>query len=343
MKMIYVGTLANNPDRDTGWISSFKKLNWVVFTFSSEVNLPRTILGKIKNRLGYGKEYESMKRNLVKLVEREKPQWVHFRLPIQFDYNTIKIIKSKGCIVTQYFNDDPFSKKGPIGIYFNFKKAIPFYDINFVYREHNIENYKKFNAKEVYHCPPTYDLDRHYLPNNFPLNNYLNDVTFIGHWENDWRLLCLERLHQSGFKVLIRGGGWNNKIFNSKISHLFPVDHAFGIEYNQLYSSSIAGLCFFSKINRDSWTERALEIVAVGGVLVCERTNEAMTYFKDKEEALFFSTIPELIENITFLKNNPHERLRIQKNGYNRLLKSNNTIFDRSKFISNKFRSKLLN
>jgi spore maturation protein CgeB len=343
LKMIYVASLTTNPDRDSGWINSFKHLNWDVVHFSSHITTGSSIDAKIKKRLSFGEEYFSMKNNLINLVKKETPVWVHFRLPLEFDAKTIQIIKKLGCFVTEYFNDDPFSLKGPLGLYLKFRNALPYYDINFVYREHNIKAFLKYKAKEVFHCPPTFDLNRHYLQSNYPSEKYICDAAFIGHWEHDWRLKCMERLHESGFKILIKGGGWNNKINKSKISHLYPINHSFGTEYNDIYSSSIAGLCFFSKINRDSWTERALEIVAVGGVLVCERTDEAMTYFIDKQEAFFFSTIEELIEIVNFLKNNPYERRRVQKNAYNKLIESHNTIYDRSKFISDKIIAKLSN
>ena len=99
-------------------------------------------------------------------------------------------------------------------------------------------------------------------------------------------------------------------------------------------------LCFFSKLNNDQWTRRALEIVALGGVLVCERTEEAGCYFKDREEAFFFSTIEELISIVRQLKDAPDIRQRVRVAGYSRLMSSDHTILNRAtdvnRFVSSK-------
>ena len=119
-------------------------------------------------------------------------------------------------------------------------------------------------------------------------------------------------------------------IRNRSINVLAPITTSFGKEYNYIYSNVLAGVCFFSKINNDTWTERALEIIAVGGLLVCERTKETESYFVDREEAFFFSSINELIEILTELKNNPLKREYVCKAGHRRLLAGNHTIKDRA-------------
>jgi spore maturation protein CgeB len=158
----------------------------------------------------------------------------------------------------------------------------------------------------------------------------LADAAFIGHWENDWRVDCLEALARSGFRVILRGGMWDNAVKNRMIGKLAPITHAFGEEYGRIYANAVAGLCFFSKINNDTWTERAWEIVAVGGVLVCERTTEAASYFADREEAFFFSSIEELIAILAELKRDPARREQVRAAGYRKLIGGAHTIRDRA-------------
>lgn len=332
MKMIYVGSLATGPDRDSNWISAFKKIGCDVISFSTQIEVGRlSLIGRFQRRFNIGRANQSLQLNLLKLVATEQPIWIHFRLPIEFDRKTIQKIRSKNIIVTQYFNDDPFSTKGPIGLHWKFRHALPAYDAHFVYRKHNIASYKKAGASHVEHCPPTYDPRRHYIVGqHYSKSTYLADAAFIGHWENDWRVECLEALAHQGYKVIIRGAGWDAPIKGCKIGALAPILPAFGEEYNLIYSNVVAGICFFSKINNDSWTERALEIIAVGGVLVCERTEEAQSYFKDREEAYFFSTISELIKIVHELKFDSVKRELVRSAGYARLLKGFNTIDDRA-------------
>jgi spore maturation protein CgeB len=189
-------------------------------------------------------------------------------------------------------------------------------------------------AAHVEHCPPTYDPRIHFPPRPVSeCDDFIADAAFIGHWENDWRVDCLDALLRNGFRVILRGGGWNPAISKRALAALAPVTHAFGEEYNRIYSSVVAGLCFFSKINNDTWTRRALEIVAVGGLLVCERTPEALSHFRDREEAYFFSSTRELIEVVTELKKDPAKRAQIRAAGYRRLLAEPNTIDARASQI----------
>jgi len=335
MRMIYVGTLATTPDRDSGWIDAFRDLGVEVLTHSSETaDSPRGLLSKVFRRLHVGRANRSMQRELLELADRERPDWVHFRLPVEFDRGTIARLGERGIALTQYYNDDAFSKIAPFGFHWKFRRALDRYDGHFVFRAHNVDDYSRAGAAHVEHCPPAYDPRRHSLPG--PVSeraDFIADAAFIGHWENDWRVDCLDALVRNSFSVILKGGGWDPAISKSALHALAPITHAFGEEYNRIYSSVLAGLCFFSKINNDTWTRRALEIVAVGGLLVCERTPEALSRFKDREEAYFFSSTRELIEVVKELKADPAKREQVRAAGYRRLLAEPNTIDARASQI----------
>lgn len=332
MKMIYVGTLATEPDRDSNWISAFKKLGCEVLPFSTASEIKQIGLhGRICRRLNIGHINKQMQLALLNLANREKPDWIHFRLPIEFDRKTIQSLKNRNITVTQYFNDDPFSKRSPFGLNWKFRLALTAYDAHFVYRAHNIQSYRIAGATHVEHCRPTYDPQRHFMSRSrSEESEYLADAAFIGHCENDWRIDCLDTLARNGYSIILKGGMWNEAIRGREIGKLAPISHAFGVEYNRIYANVVAGICFFSKINNDSWTERAVEIIAVGGVLVCERTAEAQSYFRDREEAYFFSSIEELVNIVQDLKSNPEKREYVRAAGYARLLKGAHTISDRA-------------
>lgn len=344
-KLIYVGFADKELDREVSWIDSFKKLNCDVkffdslysqqnYSIFSQLKFFENLQNKFLHRLNIGSENSKMQKDLINFVKDYKPDWVHFRLPVQFDKKTILAIKAEGALVTSYFNDNPFSKNALLGAFNKFKKAIPAYDIHFVYRESNIKNFYKNGAKQVFHCPPTYDKKRHFFrEGDIPIKNFTYDAAFIGHCEKDWRAECIDYLIKKNHNVAVRGGMWNENNKLESIKKTGTISHAFGEEYNKIYRNSIAGLCFYSKINEDMWTERALEIVAAGGLLVSERTQEAVNYFKDREEAMFFSTKEELSKILTFLKNNLDKREQIRQNGLNRLLKNKDDILDRAKFV----------
>jgi len=334
MKMIYVGNLAKEPDRDSGWIREFVSLGWDVVPFNTAIEIHGpNFFKKVKRRLNIGRENKISQHNLLELASIEKPLWIHFRLPIEFDRNTILKLKKQNIFVTQYFNDDPFSEKSPFGLHWKFRNALTTYDGHFVYRAHNVHSYLEAGAKFVEHCPPTYDPVRHFICEQEVREKFIADIAFIGHWENDGRIEYLDNLHRLGFKIILKGANWDKVIRNRSINVLAPITTSFGKEYNYIYSNVLAGVCFFSKINNDTWTERAIEIIAVGGLLVCERTIESESYFVDRVEACFFSSIEELTEILTELKNNPVKRENIRNAGHRRLLQGSYAIQDRAKQI----------
>ena len=93
------------------------------------------------------------------------------------------------------------------------------------------------------------------------------------------------------------------------------------------------GLCFLSKINRDQLTRRTLEIPAVGGLLVCERTSEVELVFKDREEAFFFSDTDELVQIVRQVSKDTYLRKQVADAGRERLLHGSHSINDRVRQI----------
>ena len=103
MRMIYVGTLDTTPDRDSGWIDAFRDLGIHVSCYSSGVPESGGLVGKFVRRFHLGPANRLMQDELIKVVEREKPDWVHFRLPVEFDRSTIVAIKKQGVVVHAIF------------------------------------------------------------------------------------------------------------------------------------------------------------------------------------------------------------------------------------------------
>lgn len=344
MKMIYVGTLATEPDRDSSWIEAFTNLGHEAIPFSTAPYLPYSsgLHSRVLRRLNVGADNRRLQADLLALAECEAPQWVHFRLPVEFERQTIEALRKKNIVVTQYFNDNPFSREAPTFYHAKFRRALPAYDGHFVFRACNVEEYRKAGARYVEHCPPHYDPTWYAVPTSTatPLVP-TSDAAFIGHWEDDGRVDCLEALIERGFRVVLKGGMWEQAIQGRRLSALAPIGHAFREAFSAVYGSAGAGLCFFSKLNRDTWTRRPLEIVASGGVLVCERTDEAQSFFKDREEAFFFSSIDELVEIVGQLKADLNLRSRVQQAGYTRLLQGGHTIRDRALQVEQFVRNKL--
>jgi|SaaInlStandDraft_4_1057021.scaffolds.fasta_scaffold35127_2 spore maturation protein CgeB len=331
MKVIYVAQFSTSHDRDNIWLESFKRSGLEVIPFpifdSYEKSL-KGVTGKLYARFHFGSVMNALRSDLIRLVNRESPDWIHFRLPLHFDALTLMKLKSTGAILTCYYNDDPFSSKRVFGLHHLFIKSIPVYDAHFVFRKKNISEFLRNGAKYVEHCPPFYDQKTH----NFGViedRQYRFDAVFIGHWENDSRMSYIELLVSAGYKVKVAGSIWDKAVKLSILKSIAPFTPVFGKEYSRIYRNAWAGLCFFSKINNDTWTRRPLEIIASGGLLVCERTDEAETFFRDRKEAYFFSSKSELLSIMKSIKKYPDQAEQVRKQGYSRLLSGVNSIDDR--------------
>jgi len=98
-------------------------------------------------------------------------------------------------------------------------------------------------------------------------------------------------------------------------------------------ANSLCSICFFSSLNKDIITTRVFEIIACGGVLLAQRKGFVEKIFIEDKEALYFSTKYELLEKINYLKNNLETRMKIANSGYKKLLKTNNSVANRTKMI----------
>ncbi len=342
--LVYVGSLSDGPDRDSGWIAAFEGLGWRVIPFRSDVSVsgPKT-LSWIARRLHAAPAHRRMRAALVELCRRERPAWAHFRLPLAFTREDIEAIRAGGAVVTDYFNDDPFSPHRVAGLHRRFRRALPAYDAHFVYRRHNVEAYQAAGARHVEHCPPA--LDRLRLGTEATeaarSGDFIADAAFLGHYEQDGRLDAIRALDAAGLRVAVHGAGWSAALSAAGLDHLLPADPIFGAGYRQLYRDSRAGLCFFSHLNRDSWTERPLEIVAAGGALVCERTDEALGHFREGEEALYFSSTEELVAACRRLHDEPGLRERLVAAAAARLAADGHDIADRARQVEAFVRGRL--
>jgi hypothetical protein len=167
---------------------------------------------------------------------------------------------------------------------------------------------------------------------------YETEVVFVGHYEPDGREDSIRALVNAGIRVKLWGGHyWSRAVLGDLYDNLAPIEVAEGVAYGKALCGAKICLCFLSKLNRDTYTRRCFEIPAYGKVMLAERTDDLIQFFKEDEEACFFSSQEELVRKVKWLINNPNIRESIAQAGLRRVWKDGHDVTSRS----NKFLEKI--
>ncbi len=288
-----------------------------------------------------------LNNDLIELCQIEKPDVLFVWNAMHLKNETLEKIKALGVLLVSYNNDDPFSKRN-LGLrYFhlkriwrNFVKNLPIYHLNFVYRNKNIEDYRRLGIENVEL------LHSYYVPEfNYPLKQKRGveyQGVFIGHYEVDERFGSIVALQDAGIQVKIFGAGWErcNEKGGGNLNNDIRVVH--GPSYNQALNGAQFALCFFSKLNNDEYTRRVFEIPASGTLLVSKRTVEMESLYKDGEEAIFFDDEDELVTRMKKLLDEPQKLEAMARRGYQRCLTSGYDVNSRMKNMLKQIRLHLV-
>ena len=295
----------------------------------------KSIFYKFQYKFLIGPTINKLNKALIDKVINEKPEVVFFYNCQHIKPQIFKRIKTYSKII-QYYNDDPFSRKQTKFIWRFSKKSIKYSDLNIVFREKNIKDFNQNGSKRTNVLLPYYCKNHHYpiQRENVP-ENFLCDVVFAGHYEDDGRLEFFESLLIEGINFKLYGGGWNKILLKNKQSPLFsfyPVAPAIGKDYVYAICGSKIALCFYSKINSDTYTSRNFEIPAMKKFLLTESSKDLQSLFKETELD-YFQNFKDLKEKISFYLENNQLREEMELNLYNKVISSKHEVLDRVREI----------
>jgi spore maturation protein CgeB len=345
MKILIVGTWTH-PMYEKSIADALSSQGHCVVKFSWEKYF-NTLLGRFEEK--YCINGLITKKFNEKLVDFSK----NFEPDILLIWRGVKVLPSTMIklrrLKVQYissYNHDDFtgpSSGAPVPwhhklFWRNFLRCAPFYDSHFVKRQLNIEHLKSLGAKRAFIMPMWFvkELHKPVKLSQLELLRFETDVVFVGHYEPDGRELSLRALIEAGIKVKLWGGHyWSRVVLGDLYDRLAPIVPAEGDDYAKALCGAKICLCFLSKLNRDTYTRRCFEIPACGGLMLAERTDDLLSFFKEDEEACFFSSKEELVQKAQWLLHNPQERERIAAAGLRRVWFDGHDVNSRAQqFIS---------
>lgn len=307
--------------------------------FSFDVGRRRTlsaVLKRLQNKFVAGPLIARINQDFLTQVRLQQPDVIFIYRGTHLTAATLRNISSElpACKFIGYNNDDPFSPTQPRYLWRHFMACIPVYDLVLAYRHSNLQDYMQAGARNTELLRSWFVPDRNYpvAKKTVETDKYATDVVFVGHYEDDQRLSCLEAIAERGFSLKIYGPGndWNPVLENSNpLKKHIPIKLIWGTDYNNVLNGAKIALCFLSKLNRDTYTRRCFEIPASKTLLMSEYTDDLASIFREDEEAIFFRNSSELVEKISYLLENQELIEKISDAGYRRVIEDGHDIDSR--------------
>lgn len=307
-------------------------------------------MGRWEQSLGImGIQSRQMNLALLNTCQRHRPDVVWIWRGTNVSARVLRAIKQEtGTKLVSYNNDDPFAWKSvrhvPWQHHFlwrHFLRTISCYDINFVYRRHNLEDYQQAGSHQTELLMSWYVPWLHHpLPLSSEEPRY--DAIFVGHAEDDGRIESLGALVNAGIDVrLIGDKSWSRSRLR-RIHPQFVCQPAVrGEDYVRALIRARICLCFLSKWNRDTYTRRCFEIPACGGFLMSERSEYLQQLFYEDHEAVFFSTPDELVRKARYYLAHPEEMFQIAEAGRQRVLANGHDVVSRMAWFIGRLRTEM--
>jgi hypothetical protein len=286
------------------------------------------VVRKAQNKYLVGPIMRRINRDLVREVGDVEPDLLFVYRGTHVTASTLRTIRASRprTILVGYNNDDPFAGNQGPWLWRHFVSAIPEYDRVLAYRPHNVADFTRAGARSTGLMLPWFvpGVHKPYDLTAEERARYGCDAVFIGHYEEDGRLDCLDALARAGVTVKVFGPGlgahghdWDAPLRSRPaLRHLAPTSALWDVDYAKALNAARIGLCFLSKRNRDVYTRRCFEIPATGTLMLSEYSDELATIFREGVEADYFRDEAELTRKALHYLANDESRQRVAAAGH---------------------------
>lgn len=333
IKVLVIGDFIS-PIHEDAICTAFSNNNINVekFKFSKyfkKGNYFRTKFNNFQIKYGFGPVIWKINNDIITQIKNNRYTFVFFYRPRIIRNNVLKLISEK-TIIYFYNNDDPFGNLYSKYFWKKYFSGLKYCNHIFYYREKNKFDYLELGYKNI-------SLLRSYYVKylNYPTKkDYLFDVVFIGHFENDGRDIFIKFLIDNNINIKIFGPEWKRSqyfdYFYNTIGDIYPLDNK---KYNDTLNQSKIALVFLSTLNSDSYTRRCFEIPATKTFMLSTHSNDLANLFIPEIEADYFQTKEELLFKIQFYLQNNKIRENIVERAYEKIISNNHEVTERIKIV----------
>jgi spore maturation protein CgeB len=266
-------------------------------------------------------------RDLLRELSRVRPKVAWIEKALLLSPNTLLRARDllPDCTFVCFQDDDPFGERTEeSALWRSFVACIPFFDLHFVKRPENLEEFASHGARRVALFTSGFFAPL-FSPSPTTSTPPARHVVFVGtaldHRKSDITTL----LRHYRLPLDVYGERWNRTaVYYRHRSHFHAA--VSNRAYADLLRSARIALGYVSSSNRDEYSMRSFEIPAVRTFLLAERTPTHMALFEEGREAEFFSSPSECAEKVRFYLANHTARERIATAGYQRCVESDYSL-----------------
>jgi len=284
-------------------------------------------------RLRNGPDVMLYNQSILSRAIEIRPDVVWVEEPMFLYPSTVLELKRKtNATLVCAYSDDP---RDPAKKSQHFDRSIQLYDIIFTTKDELIQQYSDQGCRAPTKFWKGYDPER-----IFPLEltleeveKYRSQVAFIGHADfvkgHSTRLTPMEALARAVPGTKIWGRTWQQvkwPLDLPGVIHAYQID---GLEYTKATCAAKIAVQIPSRLAHDTHSSRSVEIPACKTLLLAERTVDHQMLFEEDKEAVFFNSIPELVDKAKFYVSHDEARQRITQAGYERCLRSGYSNYER--------------
>ena len=300
------------------------------FSISERFQARNNFYSKIQNHIQLGPDINRINNDLLS-ISKSNFDFIFLHRPRLIKSKTLKKIKHY-CKIFIYNNDDPFGTNYRFYFWWRYMSLLKHCDHIFSYRKKNIKDYKLIGYDNT-SILMSYFIEK----KNFLINKpKINDLIFIGHYENDDRDELLKHLVSQKINLCIFGNYWEkSKHYKFFLKQSLIGPRLDSKDYNEKLNNSKIALVLFSKLNNDGYTRRCFEIPRTKSMMVSEYSDEIIQLYEEDKEIVIFKSKHEAAEKIKHYLNNMDITTKIAENAYAKVNSSGHEILDRAKQIIN--------
>ena len=304
-------------------VKHFPVQNWFYdYYFKSTTN-------KIITRLGISSIQRRIQKRIIAELGNEQFDLIWVFKGMELTPKTINFLSKSASRLINFNPDNPFIFSGKGSGNRNVSKSIAFYDEHFTY-DHQVK--VKIESEFGMKCtlvPFGFDPEVNTMEELNEVDE-IKAVCFVGN-PDAYRTQVLRGILEKGLPLYVYGHDWNKYLNHPNLTIHGPV---YEKEYFQTLRKYRVQLNIMRVHNLESHNMRSIEIPGCGGIMLAPHTKDHDNFFKEDDEAFFYSDIDQLIENANkILSLDSHTSQNIRKNAVKKVVSNFSYIELTKRFI----------